>query len=178
MKGQRICLGKKKLTIKQNKTKKMAYKKGPATFMKGQTKNKAVGYMAQGSAFHLDPETTVDEFGTPIPKGFKADAPGVTGTVKELSSIQGVDTSASTRGKRSQLVKGGLSEGEDLATEGFFKAEKIRQASQPITTREGLSAQQKKAVMQSRSYSGKKSPKDVAKILGIKPTITTVKVDK
>ena len=34
----------------------MAYKKGPATFMKGQTKNKAVGYMAQGSAFHLDPD--------------------------------------------------------------------------------------------------------------------------
>jgi len=56
MKGRRICLGKKKLTIKQNKTKKMAYKKGPATFMKGQTKNKAVGYMAQGSAFHLDPD--------------------------------------------------------------------------------------------------------------------------
>ena len=35
----------------------MAYKKGPATFMKGQTTNKAVGYMAQGSAFHLDPDT-------------------------------------------------------------------------------------------------------------------------
>lgn len=34
----------------------MAYKKEPATFMKGQTKNKAVGYMAQGSAFHLDPD--------------------------------------------------------------------------------------------------------------------------
>jgi len=156
----------------------MAYKKGPATFMKGQTKNKAVGYMAQGSAFHLDPETTVDEFGTPIPKGFKADAPGVTGTVKELSSIQGADTSASTRGKRSQLVKGGLSEGEDLASGGFAKAEKIKQASAKVSTREALSPKQKKAVMKSRTYSGGKSPKDVAKILGIKPTITTVKVDK
>ncbi len=156
----------------------MAYKKGPATFMKGQAKNKAVGYMAQGSAFHLDPETTVDEFGTPIPKGFKADAPGVTGTVKELSSIQGADTSASTRGKRSQLVKGGLSEGEDLASGGFAKAEKIKQASTKVSTREALSPKQKKAVMQSRTYSGGKSPKDVAKILGIKPTITTVKVDK
>lgn len=123
-------------------------------------------------------KTNLDEFGNPIPKDFKADAPGVTGTVRPLSSTQGADTSASTRSQRSQLVEGGLSEGEDLATGGFFKAEKIRQASQPITTRENLSDKQKKAVMQSRSYSGKKSPKDVAKILGIKPTITTVKVDK
>lgn len=122
--------------------------------------------------------TTVDEFGTPIPKGFKADAKGVTGTVRPMSSTQGADTSASTRRERSQLVEGGLSEGEDFATSSFFTAEKIRQASQPITTRENLSDKQKKAVMQSRSYSGKKSPKDVAKILNIKPTITTVKVDK
>jgi hypothetical protein len=123
-------------------------------------------------------ETSTDEFGTEIPEGFKADAKGVTGTVRSLSSIQGVDTSASTRSQRSQLVEGGLSEGEDLATSDFFKAEKIRQASQPITTRENLSEEQKKAVMRSRSYSGKKSPKEVAKILGIKPIITTVKVDK
>lgn len=156
----------------------MAYKKGPATFMKGQTKNKAVGYMAQGSAFHLDPETTVDEFGTPIPKGFKADAPGVTGTVRPLSEIKGVKADPFSRQSRSQLVKGGLSEGEEYASGGFGKAELLRQASEMITTREALSDKQKKAVMQSRSYAGKKSPKDVAKILGIKPTITTVKVDE
>jgi len=125
-----------------------------------------------------DPETTVDEFGTPIPKGFKADAKGVTGTVRPLSSIQGVNTDPSTRRERSQLVEGGLSEGEDFASGGFATAQLIKEGSQPITTRENLSAKQKKAVMQSRSYSGKKSPKDVAKILGIKPTITTVKVDK
>lgn len=37
----------------------MAYKKEPATFMKGQTTNKAVGYMAQGSSAHMhgDPDT-------------------------------------------------------------------------------------------------------------------------
>ena len=125
-----------------------------------------------------DPETTVDEFGTPIPEGFKADAKGVTGTVRPLSSTKGVNTDPSTRRERSQLVEGGLSEGEDFASGGFATAQLIKEGSQPITTRENLSAKQKKAVMQSRSYSGKKSPKDVAKILGIKPTITTVKVDK
>jgi hypothetical protein len=127
---------------------------------------------------HPDPETTVDEFGTPIPKGFKADAKGVTGTVRPLSSTQGVNTDPSTRRERSQLVEGGLSKGEDFASGGFGKAQLIKEASQPITTRENLSAEQKKAVMQSRSYSGKKSPREVAKILNIKPTITTVKVDK
>ncbi len=35
----------------------MAYKKGPATFMKGQTTNKAVGYMAQGSAAYIEGNT-------------------------------------------------------------------------------------------------------------------------
>ena len=194
----------------------MAYKKGPVGHMKSSTENKAVSYMAEGSAAYMetmgqekknlmkdmpidnrgisqmspykmdyaspakktDPETTVDEFGTPIPEGFKADAKGVTGTVRPLSSIQGVDTSASNRRERSQLVEGGLSEGEDFASGGFATAQLIKEGSQPITTRENLSAKQKKAVMQSRSYSGKKSPRDVAKILGINPTITTVKVDK
>tara|TARA_B100001094_G_scaffold201901_1_gene195885 strand:- start:685 stop:1089 length:405 start_codon:yes stop_codon:yes gene_type:complete len=67
----------------------MAYKKGPVTFMKGQTTNKAVGYMAEGSAVHMDSvakKTNLDEFGNPIPKDFKADAAGVTGTVRKVTS--------------------------------------------------------------------------------------------
>ena len=125
-----------------------------------------------------DPKTNVDEFGNPIPKDFKADAKGVTGTVRQLSSTKGVKADPLSRDSRSQLVEGGLSKGEDFASGGFGKAQLIKEGSQAITTRENLSAKQKKAVMQSRSYSGKKSPKDVAKILGIKPTITTVKVDE
>ena len=61
----------------------MAYKKSPASFVKH--KSNAVGFMAEGSAFHLDPETNLDEFGNPIPEGFKADAPGVTGTVRKVT---------------------------------------------------------------------------------------------
>jgi hypothetical protein len=125
-----------------------------------------------------DHETSTDEFGTEIPEGFKADAKGVTGFVRPLSSTKGADTGASTRSQRSQLVEGGLSEGEDLASGGFGTAQLIKEASQPVTTRENLSDEQKKAVMQSRSYSGGKSPKEVAKILNITPTITTVKVDE
>ena len=65
----------------------MAYKKSPASFMKH--KSNAVGYMAKGSAAHMDSavkKTNLDEFGNPIPKEFKADAPGVTGTVRKVTS--------------------------------------------------------------------------------------------
>ena len=65
----------------------MPYKKSPASFMKH--KSKAVGYMAEGSAAHMDSavkKTNLDEFGNPIPKDFKADAAGVTGTVRKVTS--------------------------------------------------------------------------------------------
>ena len=71
----------------------MPYKKSPASFMKHQSK--AVGYMAEGSAFHLDKEkSNLDEFGNPIPEGFKADASEVTGTVRRVSDkpIESKDT--------------------------------------------------------------------------------------
>lgn len=62
----------------------MPYKKSPASFMKHQSK--AVGYMAEGSSFHLDKEkSNLDEFGNPIPVDFKADAAGVTGTVRKVT---------------------------------------------------------------------------------------------
>ena len=65
----------------------MPYKKSPASFMKH--KSKAVGYMAEGSAAHMDSavkKTNLDEFGNPIPEGFKADAAGVTGIVRKVTS--------------------------------------------------------------------------------------------
>ena len=65
----------------------MPYKKSPASFMKHESK--AVGYMAKGSAAHMDSavkKTNLDEFGNPIPKDFKADAAGVTGTVRKVTS--------------------------------------------------------------------------------------------
>ena len=65
----------------------MPYKKSPASFMKH--KSKAVGYMVEGSAAHMNSavkKTNLDEFGNPIPKDFKADAPGVTGIVRKVTS--------------------------------------------------------------------------------------------
>jgi len=64
----------------------MPYKKSPASFKKH--KSKAVGYMAEGSPGYIDSvakKTNLDEFGNPIPKGFKADAAGVTGTVRKVT---------------------------------------------------------------------------------------------
>jgi len=65
----------------------MPYRKSPASFKKH--KSKAVGYMAEGSVVHMDSaikKTNLDEFGNPIPEDFKADAPGVTGTVRKVTS--------------------------------------------------------------------------------------------
>lgn len=54
--------------------------KQPKSFAPVQMKNKAVGYM---SALN---KNNLDEFGNPIPEDFKADAPGVTGTVRRISN--------------------------------------------------------------------------------------------
>jgi hypothetical protein len=59
----------------------MAYKQSPASVLKGQMKNKAVG-LAHGDSMAMqlkEPKTgkKVDEFGTPVPEGFVADAPDV-----------------------------------------------------------------------------------------------------
>jgi len=58
--------------------------KQPKNFAPVQMKNKAVGYM---SALHLDPDKKPQPFQDPgAPEDFKADAPGVTGTVRKVSS--------------------------------------------------------------------------------------------
>jgi len=58
-------------------------------------KGKQSGLMMEGSVAHMESmanygspnmKTALDEFGTPIPEGFKADAAGVTGTVRKVTS--------------------------------------------------------------------------------------------
>ena len=64
----------------------MAYIKSPASFVKHESN--AVGFMAEGSAGYMDSvakKTNLDEFGNPIPVDFKADAAGVTGTVRKVT---------------------------------------------------------------------------------------------
>lgn len=61
----------------------MAYKQSPVKVMKGQMTNKAAG-LAHGDSMAMqlkDPKTgkKLDEFGTPIPEGFTADAPEIVG---------------------------------------------------------------------------------------------------
>lgn len=61
----------------------MAYKQSPFNVIKGQMTNKAAG-LAHGDSMAMqlkDPKTgkKLDEFGTPIPEGFTADAPEIVG---------------------------------------------------------------------------------------------------
>jgi hypothetical protein len=59
-------------------------------------KGKQSGLMMEGSVAHMESamemspykmeDKKVDEFGTPIPEGFKADAAGVTGTMRKITS--------------------------------------------------------------------------------------------
>jgi hypothetical protein len=59
-------------------------------------KGKQSGLMMEGSVAHMESamemspykmeDKKVDEFGTPIPEGFKADTAGVTGTMRKITS--------------------------------------------------------------------------------------------
>jgi len=138
----------------------MPYKKSPASFMKH--KSNAVGYMAEGSAFHLDPETTVDEFGNPIPEGFKADAPGVTGTSKKISTKAG-----------GNIVD--LEKGQNVSTQDAYKIGKIKDAKQGYG--EQLTEKDKKKVAKLRLNDPKKSPSEIAKGLGLGKRITVISKD-
>jgi len=143
----------------------MAYKKGPATFMKGQTKNKAVGYMTEGSAGHMDSvakKTNLDEFGNPIPEGFKADAPGVTGTSKKISTKAG-----------GNIVD--LEKGQSVSTQDAYKIGKIKDAKQGYG--EQLTKKDKKKVAKLRLNDPKKSPSEIAKVLGLGKRITVISKD-
>lgn len=65
----------------------MAYKQSPMSVLKGQMKNKAVG-LAHGDsmAMQTDPKTgkKLDEFGNPIPEGFKSDTEEFVATPRKM----------------------------------------------------------------------------------------------
>lgn len=136
----------------------MGYKQGPLNVLKSQMTNKAVG-LAHGDSVAM--KTTLDEFGNPIPEGFKADAPEVTGTVKPLSTTRG-----------GGIVD--LEKGESVSAQDLYKERKIEQAQQGYGMSQ-LTDKEKKKVAQQRLYGKNKSAADVAKGLGMKPTITTIK---
>lgn len=134
------------------------------------SKGKQTGLMMEGSVAHME---SMANYGSPnkkvepkpfqdpgAPEGFKADAPGVTGTVKSLSTKQG--------GGIVDLEKGEGVSGQDL-----YKVRKIEQAKQGYGGQ--LTKEDKKKVAQKRLTSKKLSATDVAKGLGLSPKITTVK---
>ena len=108
-------------------------------------------------------KTNLDEFGNPIPEGFKADAPEVVGTVRRLSTTHG-----------GNIVD--LEEGESVSAKDLYKKRKIEQAGQGYGSQ--LTKEEKKKVAQKRLYGKNKSAADIAKGLGMKPTITTIKFGK
>ena len=105
-------------------------------------------------------KTNLDEFGNPIPEGFKADAPGVTGTVKPLSTTHS-----------GNIVD--LEEGESVSMQDVYKIRKIEEARQGYGDQ--LTDKDKKNVAKKRLSSKNLSATDVAKGLNLSPTVTTIK---
>ena len=105
-------------------------------------------------------KTNLDEFGNPIPEGFKADAPGVTGTVKPLSTTHG-----------GNIVD--LGKGESVSAQDLYKVRKIEEARQGYGNQ--LTQEDKRNVAQKRLTSKNLSAKDIAEGLNLSPKVTTIK---
>ena len=97
------------------------------------------------------------------PEGFKSDAPGVTGTIKKLSTTHG-----------GSIVD--LKKGESVAGKDIYKIRKIEHARQGYGSQ--LTKEDRKKVAMKRLTSKNLSATDVAKGLGLSPTVTTIKFDK
>ena len=107
-------------------------------------------------------KTNLDEFGNPIPEGFKADAPGVTGTSKKISTKAG-----------GNIVD--LEKGQSVSTQDAYKIGKIKDAKQGYG--EQLTEKDKKKVAKLRLNDPKKSPSEIAKGLGLGKRITVISKD-
>jgi len=95
----------------------MAYKQSPVKVMKGQMTNKAAG-LAHGDSMAMqlkDPKTgkKLDEFGTPIPEGFTADAPEIVGG-RVLSDINTSRGTTFSIGDEESDFKGSIRGGVSL----------------------------------------------------------------
>ena len=107
-------------------------------------------------------KTNLDEFGNPIPADFKADAAGVTGTSKKISTEAG-----------GNIVN--LGKGESVSTQDFYKVRKIKEAKQGYGDQ--LTEKDKKKVAKLRLNDQKKSASEISKGLGLGKRITVISKD-
>lgn len=126
--------------------------------------NRGVGEMSPYKMDHGSPnkKTNLDEFGNPIPKGFKADAKGVTGISKEISTKAG-----------GNIVD--LKKGESVSTQDAYKIGKIKDAQQGYGDQ--LTQKDKVKVANQRLNDPKKSASEIAKGLGLGKRITVISKD-